>query len=96
VKHWRRVPALNLDEDFIAELAKQVRGALAKPVVSSVEACVVNAFDLTETPVGVLPGMGERVEFINGRTLQVAITLGVLFELLADSRFVNVMGVGAI
>ena len=30
VKHWRRVPALNLDEDFISELATQVQGALAK------------------------------------------------------------------
>ena len=84
VKHWRRVPALNLDEDFISELATQVRGALAKPVVNSVDACILNSFDLTETPVGMLPGVDEPVEFVNGRTMTVAITLTILFELLAD------------
>merc|ERR1711865_517246 len=59
VTHWRRVPALNLDADFISELATQVRGALAKPVVNSVDACILNSFDLTEMPVGMLPGVGR-------------------------------------
>jgi len=92
VTHWRRVPALNLDADFISELAAQVQGALAKPVVNSVDACILNSFDLTETPVGMLPGVDEPVEFVNGRTMTVAITLTVLFELLADSRAASLLG----
>ena len=96
IKYWRRVPALNLDSDFIAELKRQVTGALDKPVMSSVDACIVNSFDLAEAPVGVLPGLGEPVELMNGRTMTVALTLTVLFELLADSRVINVLGLGAV
>ena len=48
----RRAPAPNLDGEFIDELAHQVTSAVNKPVVSSVEACVVNAFDLRDEPLG--------------------------------------------
>ena len=96
IVHWRRCPALNLDKDFIDELAHQVTTALNKPVVSSVEACVVNAFDLSDKPQGILPGVEEPVEVMNSKTATVAIVLTFLFELLADDRLVHVLGVGAL
>jgi len=89
IKHWRRAPALNLDPDFITELAHQVTSALAAPVVTSVEACVVNAFDLADQPVGVLPGVDQPAEFINARTATVALTLALVFELLANDQLFN-------
>ena len=97
IKHWRRAPALNLDGEFIDELAHQVTSAVNKPVVSSVEACVVNAFDLRDEPLGVLPGVeAAPVELINTKTATVAIAIAFIFELLADDRLVHVLGVGAV
>ena len=86
IKHWRRAPALNTDAAFIDELAAQVTGALAAPVVSSVEACVVNAFDLSDTPVGVLPGVDQPAEFLNARTASIALLITFVVELLANDQ----------
>mmetsp|Transcript_11689 Transcript_11689/g.38456 ORF Transcript_11689/g.38456 Transcript_11689/m.38456 type:complete len:322 (+) Transcript_11689:675-1640(+) len=97
IRHWRRVPALNLEPDFIQELKHQVVDALYnRPAVSTSEACVVNAFDLDDQPLGVLTGVDRDVELINTRTAAVAIAITALFELLANSRAIHLFGLGAV
>ncbi|KAH8046366.1 ferrochelatase [Aureococcus anophagefferens] len=94
IKHWRRAPALNLDGEFIDELAHQVTSAVNKPVVSSVEACVVNAFDLRDEPLGVLPGVeAAPVELINTKTATVAIAIAFIF---GSPTTACTLGVGAV
>jgi hypothetical protein len=46
VARWRRCPALNLDEDFILELAGMVNDALCEPVRTVAETCVQNNCDV--------------------------------------------------
>jgi len=94
ITHWRRVPALNLDKDFISELKTLVNQALyVKPVVSTSEACVVNSFDLDDRPLGVLTGVERDVELLNTRTAAVAIALTLLLELFFDTKALHLFGV---
>jgi len=99
VQHWRRVPALNLDADFIAELKHQVRRALDdQPAVSTSEACVVNAFDLeaNEFFADVIPQVQQDVFSINSRTAAIAIAATALFEIIVQSRAIHVVGLGVV
>jgi len=48
IKKWRRVPALNLDPGFIAELAGLVTDAMAKPALSVCSACTASHCKDTE------------------------------------------------
>lgn len=94
IVHWRRVPALNLDQDFIAELKFQVLQALyAKPVVSTSEACVVNSFDLDDRPLGVLTGVEKDVERLNTKTAATALALALLADLLINTRAIHLFGI---
>ncbi|KAJ1449189.1 ferrochelatase-domain-containing protein, partial [Pelagophyceae sp. CCMP2097] len=95
IEHWRRAPALNLDPEFIAELAGQVRAAVALPVVSTSEACVVNSFDLDEKPLGILPMIEDDVSQINGKTAAVGVAFGIFVELLTDNKLLHLFGLPA-
>ena len=48
IVHWRRVPALNTDERFIADMADMVIEALESPALSVSEAASQNAEFLVE------------------------------------------------
>lgn len=94
IEHWRRVPALNLEDDFIQELKFQVNQALyAKPVVSTSEACVVNSFDLDDQPLGVLTGVERDVQRLNTKTAAIAVVFTVLLDLLINTRAIHLFGI---
>jgi len=99
IEHWRRVPALNLEPDFILELKKQVFAALyQKPAISTSEACVVHSFDPDAESflADVLPEVQSDVSLINSRTAAIALALTAAIDLLANSRAIHVFGLGAV
>lgn len=49
IKNWRRVPALNTDSFFIADLAEMVEEALTAPSLSVYEATPINSNDLVRS-----------------------------------------------
>lgn len=96
ITHWRRVPALNTDDAFIAELASLVGEAIASPSMSVSEVCVSNNCDLTEGPgalLGLMPGVTNDAETVNGRAAMVGLMGTFFLELFSGRDLMHVFGV---
>ena len=95
ITHWRRVPALNTDGAFIAELASLVGEAIASPSMSVSEVCVSNNCDLTEGPgalLGLMPGVTNDAETVNGRAAMVGLIGTFFLELFSGRDLMHVLG----
>merc|ERR1712178_85118 len=75
ITNWRRVPALNMDESFISDLASMVTDALHEPAISISEACQLNNCDIDTKPLEVFDKMKKAAvsETISGRIAMVSV-----------------------
>lgn len=94
ITNWRRVPALNMDENFISDLASMVTDALHEPAISISEACQLNNCDIDTKPLEVFDQMKKAAvsETISGRIAMVSVAGTFLVELLTGKGLLHFLG----
>jgi len=94
ITNWRRVPALNMDENFISDLASMVTDALHEPAISISEACQLNNCYIDTKPLEVFDKMKRAAvsETISGRIAMVSVAGSFLVELITGKGLLHFLG----
>jgi protoporphyrin/coproporphyrin ferrochelatase len=100
IVNWRRVPALNTEPEFIADLAEMVVEALQEPTISITEACALNNLDIESEPRYQMRRAAKSKEGASRKTeddpmksnvAMLAISGSVLLDLITGQGFHNLM-----